>query len=386
MDLGKTLVAVIGLLLCVTADSVAQTRPSTDGFIASRRMFLGLFGVPARAQLRPPALPMPAPAARQFAANRHCLGCPGRPGRMHFVIDSPRLDDEWLANHQYQSNGGSFGDNAAVADFWYDAVHRRIMSRSAAFHEVDDPADIRLGRAPGTYPGEPDFAQLLPEGTTVGQVGFESWTNNGYGAYFAAIQGAVRDVQTGYLDLTTATGASGRTRATGSLYDPEDLIRHVRLHPDGRFEVGYETDPVALPDPLMIVRGRQHVQYGLTVGGITRMQGGATIQGDATIEGTATVQGPVTIQGPVVLQGPVSIRTTGGNVLHACVVTTNTVRGRSLSARCDVGQIALSGGGVCRSGDLKGSRPVIFDEGVSGWELTCGGEATHTVSVTCCSQ
>jgi hypothetical protein len=57
-----------------------------------------------------------------------------------------------------------------------------------------------------------------------------------------------------------------------------------------------------------------------------------------------------------------------------------------VSARCNAGEIALSGGGVCRSGDLKGSRPVVYDENVSGWELSCGGEATHTVSVVCCSQ
>jgi hypothetical protein len=329
---------------------------------------------------------MPTPAARQFAANQYCAGCPDRPGPMHFVIDSPRLDENWLANHHYQSNGGSFGDNAAVADFWYDAVHRRIMSRSAAFHEVDDPADIRLGRAPGTYPGEPDFTQLLGEGTTVGQVGFESWTENGYGAYFAAVQGAVQDARTGYLDLTTATGASGRTRATGSRYDPEDLIRHVRLHPSGRLEVGYDTDPTALPDPLLIVHGSQQVLHGLSVGGTVRIEGSATVQGAAIVQGAATVEGPAVIQGPLALHGPVTIEATGGNVIHACTLTSNTVRGRTLSARCNPGQVAISGGGVCRAGDLKGSRPVVVDEGIAGWELTCGGEASHTVSAMCCSQ
>jgi hypothetical protein len=117
MQLRNTLVLVTGLLLVVTVDLAAQRR-QPDGFIASRRMFTGLFGVPARARIPTPVPPAPAPAARQFPANQHCVGCPERPGPTHFVIDSPRLDDEWLANHRYQSNGSSFGDNAAVGDFW----------------------------------------------------------------------------------------------------------------------------------------------------------------------------------------------------------------------------------------------------------------------------
>jgi hypothetical protein len=177
----------------------------------------------------------------------------------HIVIDSPLLGDDWLERHTYQANGKSFGDNAAVADFWYDAVHRRIMSRSAAFHEVDDPADVRLGRAPGTYPNQPDFTKTHAEGTTVGQVGFESWTHNGFGAYFAAVQGTIRDVATGYLDLATVTGKTGRTR-TGSSFEADDLIRHVRLHPSGTLEVGFEKDPASRPAPLLLVRGDERLE------------------------------------------------------------------------------------------------------------------------------
>jgi hypothetical protein len=46
------------------------------------------------------------------------------------VMDSLLLTQAWLARHTAQANGGEFGDNRVVADFWYDAVHRRFFTRS----------------------------------------------------------------------------------------------------------------------------------------------------------------------------------------------------------------------------------------------------------------
>ncbi len=168
------------------------------------------------------------------------------------------------------------------------------MSRSAAFHEVDDPADVRLGRAPGTYPNQPDFTKTHAEGTTVGQVGFESWTHNGFGAYFAAVQGTIRDVATGYLDLATVTGKTGRTR-TGSSFEADDLIRHVRLHPSGTLEVGFETDPASRPAPLLLVRG------------------------DERLEGALRVDEALHVAGAVDV-GALTVTASGGNVPHACAL------------------------------------------------------------------
>src|ERR1041384_1273351 len=112
-------------------------------------------------------------ALRQRPANRHCGGCEERPGVVHFIADSPLLTDAWIAGHEYYGTDREFGDNKVVADFWYDAIHRRINSRSGVFHDVDDTADVRLGRAPGAYPNTIAFGTLLGEGTTVGQVGFD---------------------------------------------------------------------------------------------------------------------------------------------------------------------------------------------------------------------
>lgn len=327
------------------ADVAAQSRQ--DGtFQPQRRLFNGLFPGDPRGRLRsaPPARTF----GRQRPANRECDGCEERPGVAHLVMDSPRLTDAWLARHTYQANGGTYGDNAAVADFWYDAVHRRLFTRSLVLHEVGDPADLRLGRAPGTYPNGPNFRATLEAGTTVGHVGFVRWSSNGFGSYFAAVQGAVRDVGTGYLDLATATGESGTTR-TGSTYSPEDLIKHVRLHSSGLLEVGFETSPEARPDTTLLVRGN------------------ATVEGSLTIGGT-------------LVGGPEPARPL------ACTVRTAVGQERHASVRCEAGELAISGGGACVTGEMRASRPLPSSGAPKGWELVCSRNGAHAVHVVCCGQ
>lgn len=338
-------------VLLAPSSAFAQRSTIVSGVRPPARLFSRLF--PADPNGRPGVEPVRTRSTgRERPANRECEGCEERPGVTHVIIDSSLLDDAWLARHTYQANGGPYGDNAVVADFWYDAVHRRVFTRSAAFHDVHDPADVRLGRAPGEYPNRPDFQQRLPEGTTVGQIGFDTWTNNGFGAYFAAVQGSVRDVGTGYLDLTTATGEHGSHREGGG-YEPGDLVKHVRLHPAGQLEIGFQTDPDALPDPLLLVRGNQRVDGALVVGGGVAV-GALAIAGDA--------------------------------VPHACSLREQTTRGRTAVARCQAGQLAVGGGGRCGSGDLRGSRPRQMGASVDAWEITCGRDGSQTASVICCAQ
>jgi hypothetical protein len=283
-----------------------------------------------------------ANALRQRPANRRCVGCEERPGTVHLIADSPLLTDEWIAGHEYQGGNRAYGDGTVVADFWYDAIHRRIYSRSGVFHDVDDPADVRLGRAPGRYPNVLDFDTLHDEGTTVGQVGFDKWTHDGFSSYFAAMQGTVRDADTGYLVLATAMGKSGITR-TGSRFDEDDLVRHVRLHPSGQLEVGFETPEDGRVDPLLLVRGA------------------------AATEGSLRVAG------------------SGGNVPHACTVRSATSRGRDARVSCEPTEIAISGGGRCEKGDVKGSRPLEAGASPNGWEVSCGRSAQQTVYAICCA-
>lgn len=335
-------VFVACVVLAVAAvDGAAQGRQSGP-LRPSPQMFRRLFAVPARDRLRPP--PAPRAFSRERPANGDCRGCEERAGAAHLVLDSPRLTDDWLARHTYQANGTVYGDNQAIADFWYDAVHRRVFTRSLVLQEVEDPADLRLGRAPGRYPNDPDFDAVLDPGTTVGHVGFVRWGSSGFGSYFAAVQGAVRDAGTGYLDLATTTGGAGRT-GTGSEYGPEDLIKHVRLHPSGQLEIGFDTDPAARPDAALVVRGNARIEGALVVGGVP-------------------------IEAPSL----------------SCSVRQATGSGsRAAAVACEAGTMATGGGGGCASGDLRASRPVVSGGAPAGWEVTCGRGGAHTAYVICCA-
>jgi hypothetical protein len=325
----------IARFACVLAVSVATVQPTAAQSV--------LFDTTLASALRQAFVEPRLAGLRQHPTNKQCDGCEDRPGNVHLVVDSPSLTDAWLAAHDYRGSDRNSTDSTAIADFWYDGVHRRIFTRSAVFHDVDDPADIRLGRAPGHYPNPPDFDTLLGEGTTVGQVGFDRWTHDGFSSYFAAMQGLVRDDQTGDLVLATAMGEPGVTR-TGSRFAPDDLVRHVRLHPSGQLELGFETPPDNRPNPLLLVRG------------------------------AASTEGPLTIQG------------LGGNVPHACTVRSATSKGRDARVSCEPGEIAISGGGRCERGDLKGSRPLQTGASPDGWEVSCGRSAQQTAYAVCCVQ
>jgi hypothetical protein len=344
------MIGVVVIAGCLGASAEAQSRRA-DPF-QSRRFFTRLFDAGRR--LPPsPSRPSTGRLRRGFGAQAfrerpvapECETCSSRAGVAHVVLDSPLLTDEWLAHHTYQANGGQYGDNRMVADFWFDAVHRRIMTRSLVLQEVDDPADLRLGRAAGRSPNSPDLNATLETGTTVGHVGFVQWGSNGFTSYFAAMQGAVRNEGTGYLDLATATGEPGRTRS-GSTYSPEDLIKHVRLHPSGELEVGFDTNPDRKPETSLLVRGNVHVEGTLTVDAVPPPRS------------------------------------------FTCEARTATGTGRTASATCDPNQVATGGGGTCASGEMIGSRPLLSQNRPSGWEVACSHTRSgqHAAWVICCAQ
>jgi hypothetical protein len=49
-------------------------------------------------------------------------------------------------------------------------------------------------------------------------------------------------------------------------------------------------------------------------------------------------------------------------------------------------EIAISGGGRCERGDLKGTHPLHTGAVPDGWEVSCGRDAMQTAYAICCAQ
>jgi len=174
------------------------------------------------------------------------------------VGENATVSDAFLLNYTRAANGTPYAMHMVAPDFLYDPASRKLLFRSGVVREVNDIAEIRLGRAPGEYPNAIDFNSLLPPFTIIGQVGFENWQGGrrGYGAIKAAVQGAVAsDPTLNMLYLSTATGKAGRSPDGSSEYKPDKAVPHVALYPDGTFDIGYGTDPSQRPPFAAKVRG-----------------------------------------------------------------------------------------------------------------------------------
>jgi len=169
------------------------------------------------------------------------------------IGENLNVTDAFLVNHRYNQGGTRYGDNRIVADWLYDAVERRQFLRTLSVRDVEDSADIRCGRAPGVYPNEVDWNAPLSPWTIVCNIGFESWAS-GFGAYFAAVRGAVLDRGRGMLYLSSVPSVPGITRH-GQEYKADRLIDHVALTPEGTLIVGFDTDPAQKPQYSAIVHG-----------------------------------------------------------------------------------------------------------------------------------
>jgi hypothetical protein len=178
-----------------------------------------------------------------------------------FIGENINPNSAFLARHRRNSGSTPFGDNMIFADMFYDAVDRRVFARTLILREVEDPVDIKLGRAAGDYPNDVNWEAVLQPHTIVGRYGFETWLGNGkgFGPYFAAVQGNVLDQRTGMLYIASATGKSGTTR-NGRLYKPDQLVEHVAFYPEGTVDVGFNTDPAQRPRYSLVVRGDVRIE------------------------------------------------------------------------------------------------------------------------------
>jgi hypothetical protein len=162
------------------------------------------------------------------------------------------ISREFLAALNRQSN------LKVVADFWYNAAARRVLARSLTLGEVDDPADLRLFRAPGAYPIVID-GSVAPWRTS-GHVGFAGFTvDDGVRAYYGAMQGYVLTPDTGVLAFSTAMGRSSVGRY-GQRYGAQDLVPHVAIFPDGTTVFGWDTPPSMRPTYTVQILGDLRVE------------------------------------------------------------------------------------------------------------------------------
>ena len=173
--------------------------------------------------------------------------------RSHVLVGANELvSREFLAALNRQSN------LTVVADFWYNGAARRVLARSLSLGEVDDPADLRLFRAPGAYPNA-IYGRVEPC-TTTGHIGFAGFTTReGVRAYYGAMQGYVLTEDTGVLAFSTAMGRAGVGR-NGQYYGAQDLVPHVAVFPDGATVFGWDTPPRLRPKYTLQVLGDLRVE------------------------------------------------------------------------------------------------------------------------------
>jgi hypothetical protein len=192
-----------------------------------------------------------APAAVRTATAQEAVTTAS--DRTHVMVGANELvSREFLAAINRQSN------LTVVADFWYNAAARRVLARSLTLGEVDDPADLRLFRAPGAYPNT--ISGTVPPWTTSGHIGFAGFTvDDGVRAYYAAMQGFVLTKDTGVLAFSTAMGRPSIGRH-GAVYGTEDLVPHVAILPDGTTVFGWDTPPRLRPTYTVQILGDLRVE------------------------------------------------------------------------------------------------------------------------------
>lgn len=215
--------------------------------------------------------------------------------------------------------GPSVGWNSplqAPVDLAWDAKTRRLHARSLVLTEVGDAVDLRIRRAPGTYPDGPISRNQSTAGEIPGGIHWDALTPDGW-RQVAGIEGALGD-QTG-PDPTAASHPGWLIFYTYSKHH-DDSLRRVVIDDTGAMSLGgggYGSE--GLPNPgygLHIFGGGLRVQAvpssdapKLTVVGI----GGSTeytyqiVARDSKGHQTFPCK-PSTIRGPEKLSGDNFIR------------------------------------------------------------------------------
>ena len=202
--------------------------------------------------------------------------------KFHFLCGENALATSlFLSQHRYQSGSTQFGDNYLFPDCMYDGVHRRFLTRSLQLVDIGDPVDIRLGRAPGTYPNGLDRNGRLKRFEIVGTIGSSGYRPGGLTSYEVGIEFGTngsengREYFGGYLCLSGAVEFVGVRRSDGQTTPAGDLACHLYMRGDGSFVFGHNTD----------VRQRTEIPYVF--------HGDVEIDGDLVINGNIIVHGTI---------------------------------------------------------------------------------------------
>jgi hypothetical protein len=204
------------------------------------------------------------------------------PGQSFLVFGRPFMNNDllqMLRSHTSHSDWHTSDNTLVPRTFIYDPLHRRLIGPGVQLGDVNNPANLRLGRAITDGTGALDFSARHPPGTIVGQICSMGWGAKGFTACQAAIQLITFDEKTGGLCLSLETGKDGSTPPyppawpNGVPFTFQDLVCHVLLFPDGHLVIGLNTDP------------NQRPKFSLVVNGDGELNGNVTINGNLTVKG-----------------------------------------------------------------------------------------------------
>jgi len=203
------------------------------------------------------------------------------PGQSSVVFGGPYVNTgliQLLRTHTSHSDWRGSDNMLFPRTLVYDALHNRLLVPGIQLGDVNNPANLKLGRIPTDEKDEPDLNARHVPGTIIGQICSLGWGRKGFTACQAALQFITFDENTGGLCLSLETNKDGATPPypgwpNGIPFTRQDLVCHVLVYPDGTLVVGVNTDP------------RQRPRFSLVVNGNGELNGNVVINGDLTVKG-----------------------------------------------------------------------------------------------------
>jgi hypothetical protein len=204
------------------------------------------------------------------------------PGQSSVIFGGPYMNTgliQLLRSHTSHSDWRTSDNMLFPRTFVYDALHKRLIGPGLQLGDVNNPANLRLGRIPTNDKDEPDVTKRHTAGTIIGQICSMGWGPKGFTACQAGLQFVTFDETTGGVCISLVTGRDGSTPPyppswpNGVPFSKQDMVCHVLVNSDGTVIVGLNTDP------------RQRPRFSLVVNGNGELNGNVVINGNLTVTG-----------------------------------------------------------------------------------------------------